>query len=127
MRKRIKNIPFRMTDSEYESLRYKSAIAGLSMQEYLTKAVQNSVITSQELNDQLKDICLIMRDIDRQLKGVATNINQMAHISNATASLSSSENLTRLVANIEELRKEQNKEWLYLRQLIEAHEIPMKA
>lgn len=116
-----------MTDSEYEFLKIKAAVTGLSMQSYISKAVQNSVISSQELTDQVKEICATIHDMDRQLKGIANNINQLAHIANATGLPQSYEQIRSLTDNIEIIRREQNKEWLFLRQLIEDHEIPTQA
>ena len=125
-RKRKKQIPFRVTESEYEMVVSKAKKTGLSIQGYLIRAMKESVITSDETNTILTDMAAQIKDADRQLKGIAVNINQMAHSVNAGLQTVDIERLKIMVCEIDSNRKEQDKRWQFLRSLIEARAVPQE-
>lgn len=125
-RKRKKQIPFRVTESEYEMVVSKAQKIGLSIQGYLIRAMKESVITSDETNAILTDMAAQIKDADRQLKGIAVNINQMAHSVNAGLQRVDIERLKDMVCEVDANRKEQDKRWQFLRSLIEARVVPQE-
>lgn len=54
----------------------------------------------------------------RQLRGLATNVNQMAHIANGTGELPVVAALKKFGKSIEKFRKEEEQRWQSIRQLI---------
>ena len=123
-RKRRRQVPFRVTESEYEMLVLKAKKTGLSMQEYMVRAIKESVITSDDMNKTLIEIEKQIQNSDRQLKGIANNINQMARSVNAGIQGISINNMNHLVLEIEKNRRVQLKYWQYLRLLIEGRVVP---
>ena len=70
---RPKQMAFRLSDEELEIVRDKIEESGLTQQEYLLKcALDKPVVTLEPL-----------RDLNRQLKKVGNNLNQIAHSLNS--------------------------------------------
>lgn len=78
-RKRHKAITIRLTDAEYTDLMEKVHKAGISQQAYIINAIQGAVIPTYEEMMILKDLTRIFSNLTRQLRGLSTNVNQMAH------------------------------------------------
>lgn len=125
-RKKNKCIPFRMTEADYKIIKCKAEKAGVSMQKYLSISARCSVVLSQEFTDVLKGISASMMDADRQLKGIAVNMNQIAHLANEMGETVSASQIKKVADEVTENRKEQNNNWQYLRSLIEMRVPPME-
>ena len=87
MRKRNRAITIRMTDSEIAELNEKLKQTGLSQQTYVINAIRQAVILSVDGLRTLMEISMTFSDLIRQLRGMATNINQMARWANTTGIL----------------------------------------
>jgi hypothetical protein len=72
---RDKWVGVRFTLTEYETLKRKAQKAGLTLSELLRRAANNVVILERLSNEDLGHV--------RQLSGMATNLNQIAHKINA--------------------------------------------
>ena len=80
MRKRDKAITIRMTEEEYALLCSKLAQTGVSQQAFVINAITGIAIIPSEQTAVLKEISSTFASLEQQLRGMATNINQMARI-----------------------------------------------
>ena len=78
MRKRDKAITIRMTEEEYALLCSKLAQTGISQQAFVINAITGIAIIPSEQTAVLKEISSTFASLEQQLRGMATNINQMA-------------------------------------------------
>lgn len=118
MRKRTNQIKFRMNDEEYAALQKKITASGQSQQSFILSALAGAVIAPKEEIELLKECNCNFADLVRQIKGMATNINQIAHIANGSGTLPTQYKLSDIGIEIEKFRGEIEKEWLSIRQLI---------
>ena len=118
MRKRNKAITVRMTEQEYAALQKRVAESGRTQQSYIINSALNARITSAEEIAVLKEISISFADLVRQLRGLATNVNQMACIANGTGALPSARELSRLSNQISKYRERSEQIWQSIRSLI---------
>ena len=118
MRKRNHSIYIRMTDDEYERLMSRIESTGKTQQAYILDAALNGEITSDEAIRELKSINIAFADIDKQLRGIGTNLNQMAHVANGKGDLPTAETMVRISEDIKKIRNEVMNKWQLLRQSI---------
>lgn len=93
MRKREYQVKFRMNQEEYERLQEKVIASGQTQQSFIINALAGVVIAPREEIDVLKNINKNFDDLLRQIRGMATNVNQMAHIANGTGVLATIDKL----------------------------------
>ena len=117
-RKRNRAVTVRMNDCEYDRLQKKVSESGLSQQAYIIGAVCNAKITSSDEVAVLKDLSRLFADHERQVRGMATNINQMAKVANSQGSVAGEEELERISGQISDLRKESEEIWQSIRSSI---------
>ena len=118
MRKRNRIITIRLSDEEYTFLQGRLSLTGQTQQSYVLNAIRGATIASVEEVKELQKLNRAFADMMRQLRGLATNANQMAHIANGTGELPVLVALEKLGRNIEKFRKEEEKRWQSIRQLI---------
>lgn len=76
---RLHRITFRMTDVEYEIIKKRCEGAGVSMSEYMRKALLGGRLTiTHEIVAEFPDIREEMKRISQLLSNIANNINQIA-------------------------------------------------
>lgn len=117
-RRRNKAVTIRMSEAEYDDLQNKVKESGLSQQAYVINAIHGSTITSAEEIDALKEFSRIFADQDRQMRGMATNVNQMARVANGQGLLPTATKLDEISDQIFDYRKEHDKAWLSIRSSI---------
>ena len=118
MRKRNKAITIRMTEEEYALLCSKLKQTGVSQQAYIISAIKNvSVIPSDQLA-VMKEISATFSSLEQQLRGMATNINQMARIANSRNYAPGMRVLEKLSREIKGYRKDSEEIWQSIRSLI---------
>lgn len=122
-RRRNKAITIRMNDAEYDALQEKIKESGLTQQSYVISAIRDSNITSAKELEVIQDISRNFADQDRQLRGIATNINQMAYVANGQGLLPTVEKMDEIADMILEFRKEDDNRWRLIRQSVS----PLKA
>ena len=81
-RKRNIAVTVRMNADEYADFRNKVDESGLTQQSYVIDAVLGAKVTTADEVEELKKISAIFADQERQLRGLGTNVNQMAHVAN---------------------------------------------
>ena len=117
MRKRDKAVTIRLSKTEYEALMAKLSETGLSQQSYIISAICGARPVTPEATKELQAIGKIYADLLLQLRGMATNINQMARIANTTGDLPVIRKLETLAFETERFRKESEKQWRSIRSL----------
>ena len=122
-RKRNKFVNFRMSQKEYEAFLNNVRAAGISKQSYLSKAVNGITIQSAEEIDALKELSKIFADQERQLRGIATNINQIAHRANGMGLIPTEEALSQISSQIKDYRRENEQLWRSIRWLINLQKV----
>lgn len=118
--KRMRNnaVTIRMTDYERGYLDNMVEESGLSMQTFIIRAIKGAVIRPSDEIIILKEISKTFADHERQLRGMATNINQLAHIANAQGDLPIEQQLAKISQLISDYRKESEEIWLLIRSSI---------
>ena len=124
MRKRNHTVTIRMNDKEYTLLRQKMKESGQTQQAVVLAAIENVAIVSSEVMEELKVLNQRLEETNRQLRGATTNLNQIAHHMNAGGFYPRADVFNSLNENISGYRKECEKIWRSIRQLISG-QIPM--
>ncbi len=117
-RKRNKAITIRMTESEYSDLQAKVAESGLSQQAFIINAARGATITSSDEIAVLKDISMTFAEYVKQIRGIGTNLNQMAHVANGQGYLPSENILLDLSDQVGNMRKDGEYIWQSIRSSI---------
>ena len=118
MRKRNYTVTIRMNKAEYDLLQNKVKESGQTQQAVVIHAIAGLKIASAEEVEELKKLNLMLAEMLSQLRGVATNINQIARKMNAGGFIPREDILRYLNQNILNYRKESEKIWQSIRQLI---------
>ena len=118
MRKRNHAITIRMSDEEYKFFQGRLSQTGQTQQSYILNAIRGAIIVSAEEVKELQKLNKGFADMMRQLRGLATNVNQMAHIANGIDELPVVSSLEKMGKAIEKFRKEEEHRWQSIRQLI---------
>ena len=117
-RKRNKTVTVRMNNAEYAELQAKVNDSGLTQQAYIISAVKYATVISSDEIAVLKDISKSFADLEKQLRGLATNVNQMAHVANGYGVLPTGKELEHLSAQLGDYRKESEQIWQSIRSSI---------
>lgn len=117
-RRRNKAVTVRMNETEYADFQNKVEESGLSQQAYIISAVRGATITPSDEIAVLKEISKTFADFEKQVRGLGTNVNQMAHVANGQGNLPGEETLTRLANQVGNMRKESEEIWQSIRSSI---------
>ena len=118
MQKRTHQIKIWMNDEEYDLLLDKMHRSGQTRQNVMISALKEVTITTEEEIGELMHTNSLMADLLKQLRGMATNINQMAHMANATGQIASINELAKMNNQISDFRKKGESIWQLIRQSI---------
>ena len=118
MRKRNYTVTIRMNKAEYDLLQSKVKESGQTQQAVVLHAIADLKIESAEEVEELKKLNQMLAETLSQLRGAATNINQIARKMNAGGFIPREDILRYLNQNIRNYRKESEKIWQSIRQLI---------
>ena len=117
-RRRNKSVSIRMNEMEYADLQNKVAKSGLSQQSFIINAVRGATIASADEVAMLKEFSRTFAEFERQLRGLGTNVNQMAHVANGQGELPRVELLKQIYIQITNYRKESEALWQSIRSSI---------
>ena len=117
-RRRNKAVTVRMNETEYADFQNKVEESGLSQQAYIISAVRGATITPSDEIAVLKEISKTFADFEKQVRGLGTNVNQMARVANGQGYLPVEEALTRLSDQLGNMRKESEEIWQSIRSSI---------
>ena len=110
-RRRNKAVTVRMNETEYADFQNKVEESGLSQQAYIISAVRGATITPSDEIAVLKEISKTFADFEKQVRGLGTNVNQMARVANGQGYLPVEEALARLSDQLGNMRKESEEIW----------------
>ena len=117
-RKRNRSVTIRMNDSEYSDFKNRVKESGLTEQSYVIDAIQKAKITSNDEIVVLKNISKTFSEYVKQVRGIATNINQMARVANSQGFLPRRNTLNQLSKDINDIRKDGEQVWQLIRSSI---------
>lgn len=117
-RRRNKAVTVRMNETEYADFQNKVEESGLSQQAYIISAVRGATITPSDEIAVLKEISKTFADFEKQVRGLGTNVNQMARVANGQGYLPVEEALARLSNQLGNMRKESEEIWQSIRSSI---------
>ena len=118
MRKRNHPVYVRFSDQEYDQLMEKVTQSGQTLQSYIIHTSLSGRVTSAEEVAELRAKNEWLSDIDRQLRGMGTNLNQMARIANGYGWIPSADDLEQIASDVKEIKAEVNAQWRSTRQSI---------
>lgn len=117
-RRRNRAVTIRMNETEYTDFMKRVDESGLSQQSYFINAVRGAIITPSDEIAALKEISKTFAGLEQQLRGLATNVNQMAHVANGRGELPTETDLERLSDQLAGYRRESESLWQSIRLLI---------
>lgn len=123
MRRRNKNVSVRMTEDEYATLTMRVEESGQTQQSFIINAALGAKVSSREEVKELQKLNGQFADTNRQLRGMATNINQMAHVANSYGQILQQSQLEQLHQDLQVFRKECDVTWRLIRQSISLQKV----
>ena len=118
MRRRNKSCLVRFTEAEYYQVHQIAEEAGVPLQTYLHNAALNIELATNDEIEAYKKLGGVLDDYDKQLRGIATNINQMAHVANINGCVPGTVELNLLVKEVTDIRNELMRQWQSIRRSI---------
>ena len=117
-RRRNRAVTIRMNETEYTDFMKRVDESGLSQQSYFINGVRGAIITPSDEIAALKEISKTCAGLEQQLRGLATNVNQMAHVANGRGELPTENDLDLLSDQLAGYRRESESLWQSIRLLI---------
>ena len=114
MRKRQNIVYVRMNDEEYELLKKKLEQTKLTLQSYIINSSLNAKVPTADEVNELKKLNQLFAEYNRQLKGIAVNINQMAKKINSNENIEY-EQLLKIDSEILKMKEEVQELWQLIR------------
>lgn len=114
-RQRTKTLTVRLSENEYNEFYQQYKESGYpTIREYLLGKAGCRFYTDND-KQELQELNKTVSDFDVQLRGMATNINQMAHWANIHQAVPEKLELTKMFVLIQDLRKEASDIWESIR------------
>lgn len=110
-RKRNRAVTVRMTEQELDSIKALVYESGQTFQSYIINSALGATISPREEIDAIKDRNAMFEDILRQLRGLTTNVNQLAHQANRSGQLPLMYELYNLDEEFNTFRNEVKQVW----------------
>lgn len=123
MRRRNRTVSVRMTEDEYAALIMRVAGSGQTQQSFIINAVLGARVSGREEVRELQKLSGQFADTNRQIRGMATNINQIAHAANGYGQIPQQSQLEQLDRDLQMFRKECNATWRSIRQSISLQKV----
>ena len=118
MRNRSNCVSIRYSDEEYKVLQEKIKESGQTMSAYIINATLNGKVSSADDVQEMKEQSKLLLDIDKQLRGMGTNLNQMAHVANGKGIIPSADKLKEIEREVVDVKREVDDIWQSTRQSI---------
>ena len=117
-RSKGKTISFRVNETDYDTIQELIKRSGLTKQSYLARSTMQSRVSTSDEISELRRLNEVLSDVDRQLRGIGTNVNQMAHVANVTGRIPDASRLNSISEDLIRFRKDSGEAWLLIRSLI---------
>lgn len=117
-RKRPIECKFRLSKEEYALLQRSLAEAGVTRNAYLVRLLSGATIFPKEQMIRLNQQYVMM---NRLLRGISTNINQIAKVANMSHSTPSAALLTDMYQDVQTLRHNLEPLWDETREVLYGH------
>ena len=114
MRKRQNIVYVRMNDEEYEKLQRNLEQTKLTLQSYIINSSLNAKVPTADEVNELKKLNQLFAEYNRQLKGIAVNINQMAKKLNSNENIEY-EQLLKIDSQVLRMKEEVQELWRLIR------------
>ena len=118
MRNRSNCVSIRYSDEEYKVLQEKIKESGQTKSAYIINATLNGKVSSADDVQEMKEQSKLLLDIDKQLRGMGTNLNQMAHVANGKGIIPSADKLKEIEREVVDVKREVDDIWQSTRQSI---------
>ena len=118
MRNRSNCVSIRYSDEEYKVLQEKIKESGQTKSAYIINATLNGKVSSADDVQEMKEQSKLLSDIYKQLRGMGTNLNQMAHVANGKGIIPSADKLKEIERVVVAVKKEVDDIWQSTRQSI---------
>ena len=118
MRNRSNCVSIRYSDEEYKVLQEKIKESGQTKSAYIINATLNGKVSSADDVQEMKEQSKLLLDIDKQLRGMGTNLNQMAHVANGKGIIPSADKLIEIEREVVDVKREVDDIWQSTRQSI---------
>ena len=118
MRNRSNCVSIRYSDDEYKVLQEKIKESGQTKSAYIINATLNGKVSSADDVQEMKEQSKLLSDIYKQLRGMGTNLNQMAHVANGKGIIPSADKLIEIERVVVAVKKEVDDIWQSTRQSI---------
>lgn len=118
MRNRNNLVSIRYSDEEYKVLHEKIKESGQTKSAYIINATLNGKVSSANDVQEMKEQSKLLSDIYKQLRGMGTNLNQMAHVANGKGIIPSADKLIEIERVVVAVKKEVDDIWQSTRQSI---------
>ena len=118
MRKRPLELKFRLSQDEYNLLQRQLAEAGMNRNAYLVRLITSATIFPK---DQMIRLNLEHTMMNRLLRGIGTNINQIAKIANTNKATPSAALLADMYQDVQTMRHNLEPLWDETRDVLYGH------
>ena len=118
MRNRSNCVSIRYSDEEYKVLQERIKESGQTKSAYIINATLNGKVSSADAVQEMKEQSKLLLDIDKQLRGMGTNLNQMAHVANGKGIIPSADKLKEIEREVVDVKREVDDIWQSTRQSI---------
>lgn len=118
MRNRSNCVSIRYSDEEYKVLQERIKESGQTKSAYIINATLNGKVSSADDVQEMKEQSKLLLDIDKQLRGMGTNLNQMAHVANGKGIIPSVDKLKEIEREVVDIKREVDDIWQSTRQSI---------
>lgn len=118
MRNRSNCVSIRYSDEEYKVLQERIKESGQTKSAYIINATLKGKVSSADDVQEMKEQSKLLLDIDKQLRGMGTNLNQMAHVANGKGIIPSADKLKEIEREVVDVKREVDDIWQSTRQSI---------
>lgn len=116
-RKRSKEWKMRLTEEEYQKLKAEIGKLGITCQEYGERALFHKTVLDREERKMLEKVLEEMKEVKLQLRRIGVNLNQLAHVANATGNIGHLREIQNLQDDLNYYGMEVDDVWQSLKQL----------
>lgn len=116
-RRRSKEWKTRLTEEEYQKLKAEVEKLGITCQEYGERTLFHRIVLNREERETLEKMLEETKGVKLQLRKIGVNLNQLAHVANATGNVGHLREIQNLQDDLNYYGMEVDDVWQSLKQL----------